>query len=651
MCDPSLPDYSEVTAGNRAPRPPSVAESIKHGVSELRALGRRMSASIRGKDGKTRPDTSSTFGLALTVEAQQVIAQTAPSSPQRPKSRGFLRRRSTRRRSSVPVLNVSTGHLLPEYSVIEPVPGSWNRPPRLPDDLRSGAGARAAAAAQNEILHSRRSAHLANADDAQPRSPGVKLPRDSESGIGIGVDLDYRRQASAASAYNVTGIDPSKTLAAELMIHIFRFLDPVSLLNAELVSRRWQHLVSAPSLWRDMFYREYASRSLLAPRLVRPKIPLAAGIGKGLAQQDWRKLYRSRHLLDRRWRDGQAAAIYLNGHKDSVYCVQFDEQKIVTGSRDNTVRIWDAHTYQCIRKLGPPNNRRERYQQARRDEIRPQGAQPLCTLEVSSQDPVGDRALSMWHDASILCLQYDDEILVTGSSDFSCLVWSIRDDYTPRFRLVGHASGVLDVCLDTTRIVTCSKDATIKVWDRATGALIRTLVGHRGPVNAIQIRGNLLVSASGDGGAKLWRLDDGVCFKEFLSRDWGLACVELSDDGRTIFAGGNHQVIYEYDTLTGTKIRELADHTNLVRSLNLDSTNGRLISGSYDQTIKVWPSHRWSTTHADDREPIARFEGWMSSWVLAAKSDYRRIVCTGQDGRVLIIDFGYGIEGVETLES
>lgn len=32
-----------------------------------------------------------------------------------------------------------------------------------------------------------------------------------------------------------------------------------------------------------------------------------------------------RRNLDQRWKDGKAAAIYLKGHTDTVYCVQFDE--------------------------------------------------------------------------------------------------------------------------------------------------------------------------------------------------------------------------------------------------------------------------------------------------------------------------------------
>lgn len=59
--------------------------------------------------------------------------------------------------------------------VVSPLPGSCLKPPRIPHDLTSGAAARAAAATQNEILESVRN----------HRSVEPKIPRDSESGIGI----------------------------------------------------------------------------------------------------------------------------------------------------------------------------------------------------------------------------------------------------------------------------------------------------------------------------------------------------------------------------------------------------------------------------------------------------------------------------------
>lgn len=36
-------------------------------------------------------------------------------------------------------------------------------------------------------------------------------------------------------------------------------------------------------------------------------------------------MWRARKALNRRWKNAYAAAIYLDGHSDNVYCVQFDE--------------------------------------------------------------------------------------------------------------------------------------------------------------------------------------------------------------------------------------------------------------------------------------------------------------------------------------
>lgn len=232
--------------------------------------------------------------------------------------------------------------------------------------------------------------------------------------------------------------------------------------------------------------------------------------------------------------------------------------------------------------------------------------------------------------------------MITGSSDHTCIVWDIKDDYKPTHQLHRHTAGVLDVCFDNKHIVSCSKDTLICLWDRKRGELLRTLTGHRGPVNAVQLRGNLIVSASGDGVAKLWNLSSGLCIKEFPSKDRGLACVEFSLDARTILAGGNDQVIYQFDANTGELVRELQGHRGLVRSLHLDSANGRVISGSYDTSVKAYQLHTG--------ELICDFAGWTTSWMLSAKADYRRIVATSQDSRAIIMDFGYGLPGIELLE-
>jgi len=247
------------------------------------------------------------------------------------------------------------------------------------------------------------------------------------------------------------------------------------------------------------------------------------------------------------------------------------------------------------------------------------------------------------HTASILCLQYDDRILVTGSSDWSCIVYNVRSGYRPVRRLRHHGAAVLDLCFDERYIVTCSKDISICVWDRATGQLVKQLRGHSGPVNAVQMRGNTIVSCSGDFRVKLWNMETGRPIREFQGHTKGLACSQFSEDGRYVASAGNDRVIRIWDANTGECVREMKAHENLVRSLHIDSVSGRLISGSYDTDIKVFDM--------ESGRQLLDFPRWHASWVLSAKSDYRRIVSTGQDPKILILDFGAGVDGIEVLEN
>ena len=248
---------------------------------------------------------------------------------------------------------------------------------------------------------------------------------------------------------------------------------------------------------------------------------------------------------------------------------------------------------------------------------------------------------TMYHEGSVLCLQFDTNLMVTGSSDTTLIMWDVRSNWKPKCRLRQHRAGVLDVCFNAQYIVSCSKDTTICLWDCSNGTLLRVLAGHRGPVNAVQLRGELIVSASGDGVAKLWNITSGLCVREFPSRDRGLACVEFSPDCRMIFAGGNDQAIYQFDATNGELVRELKGHSHLVRSLHLDFLNGRIVSGSYDRSIKVYD--------IEQGKMICNFAGWTTSWMLSAKADYRRVVATSQDKRVVIMDFGHGLPDVDLL--
>lgn len=617
--------------------------TLKHPMDGLVALGRRWSVSLRHKSSKQ----NFAENISADVEDQHHV----PSSKHRRMASGSWDARSTKvawqgcvnRRPSLNSVSALHGFYAPTAPVPAPIPGRGQEPPVLPNNGFSGAAARAAAAAQNEQMEITRAAKVERESN---KILEMRVPQDSESGIGI--DLRDRSEVPEAELYGLARLDPVALLPTEISAHILSYLNPPSLLNSELVSRAWRE-ASSPHVWKQVFRGAYEQRPASE---TKTKLKQSSGLGKTIPNQDWKKMFLVRRALDQRWKDGKAAAIYLQGHEDSVYCSQFDEKKIITGSRDRTIRVWDSqYPWACQKIIGPSSSRGlpRRGGPVNSPTSQATGSPPFMTItppwptsaekeELSS--PLDED--SLYHSASILCLQFDEEIMVTGSSDYTCIVYDIKNDYQPIRRLYGHQAGVLDVCFDDRYIVSCSKDATICVWDRHTGQLLRTLTGHLGPVNAVQLRGDLIVSASGDGVAKMWNVTTGQCVKQFLSKDKGLACVEFSDDGRTILTGGNDRIIYQFDANTGELVNELQGHAGLIRSLHLDSANKRIVSGSYDMSVKVFDR--------DTGNLSLNFPGWTTSWMLSVQSDYRRIVATSQDSRTVIIDFGYGLDGIELLE-
>ncbi|KAI5860021.1 WD40-repeat-containing domain protein [Durotheca rogersii] len=530
------------------------------------------------------------------------------------------------------------GHLQTIYSpaVSEfpgvPVPGHGLAPPIIP--RHTGAAAKAAAAMQNEYMsYYARYKHELIAPD--------EYGNDRESGIGITFASASQIDVPIDQGASIVRRDFVAQLPTELAVQIMSYLDAFQLATASRVCRFWHHLAQDQHIWRQSFLRE-KTHTCATTRRIQP------GTGAGVPPllrpgNDWQQIYRAREELDRRWKKGkEARAVYLNGHMDSIYCLQFDENKIITGSRDKTIRIWDMRSLDCLLVIGPPEVVNDEYiffdqtGHPSHYALFPHNQRIKPSVPVTVSFPVH-------HKASILCLQFDDEILVTGSSDSTCIVYKVQSGYRPVRRLQFHTAAVLDLAFDKKHIVTCSKDASICIWDRASGALLKQLKGHTAPVNAVQLRGNSLVSCSGDSTVNLWNIDSGKVIREFAGHSKGLACSQFSEDGRYVASAGSDKAIRIWDANTGECIREIEAHQSLVRSLHIDSISGRLISGSYDTDIKVFD--------IETGEQLLDFPGWHASWVLSAKSDYRRIVSTGQDAKILVMDFGADVPNIGMLES
>ena len=71
------------------------------------------------------------------------------------------------------------------------------------------------------------------------------------------------------------------------------------------------------------------------------------------------------------------------------------------------------------------------------------------------------------HMDHVLCVQFKDNMLVSGSGDCTIIVWDLST-YEMKRTLRGHKAAVTTLQFDSSRIISGSLDRLIKIWDLGT---------------------------------------------------------------------------------------------------------------------------------------------------------------------------------------
>ncbi|KAF8582321.1 WD40 repeat-like protein [Ramaria rubella] len=491
-------------------------------------------------------------------------------------------------------------------------------------------------------------------------------------------------------------------LATEISLYIFSYLPPQTLLACALVSRRWRILADDPSLWKRLCtvhgwqWREaplfqdfipakefddegvgededdgtnvdaevsmsnntyntprssynrvrsqtrqlYACKSEFS---LRRSAPAAFSSQASALKPDYKLLHQTHTLLRNRIFHSSYRLTYLqtsqtpNSHTSTIYCLQLHtfpdsvdspgRQVLFTGSRDLTIRQWDLSR------------------------------------------GIVERIFKGIHEGSVLSLCVRANRLVSGGNDARVVVWDLETGEAVK-TIQDHLDSVPCVRLDDKRLVSCSKDQTIRTYLLPDLSPHLVLDSHRAAVNAIAISPTHIVSASGDRSIRLWDPETGDllhCFERHHNR--GIASLDFSPP--YILSGSSDKQLRFFNVLTshgwstssylepyaqttpasnvcqacGNADGTIADalnqksmkraqtHKGMVRSVVIG--NQFVVSGSYDQTIKVWDR----TTG----EPVADLMGGHNGKIFSIAADCTKIVSCGDDQRICIWDFAHGI--------
>ncbi len=270
---------------------------------------------------------------------------------------------------------------------------------------------------------------------------------------------------------------------------------------------------------------------------------------------------------------------------------------------------------------------------------------------VSLHDATTLDDLGTWvdHTSKITSLAWsaDSALLASGASDDNEIrIWDAATGRVIR-RLSGHTGWIRSLAFapDGTLLASGSTDQTVRIWDAATGQLTATLSGHTGFIGGVAFSPDsaTLASASRDGSVRLWdvasgREISGFSFRTALDpttnmRYWATG-VAFSPDGKVLAVGSTEGVVYLLDAATGQVIHQLRGHTDwiVIRGLAFAPDGKTLYSAGLDATVRIWDVDRGVQTGTLDVHSLDIFGIALSpnGASLASVSD--------QEGRMIVWD-------------
>ena len=295
----------------------------------------------------------------------------------------------------------------------------------------------------------------------------------------------------------------------------------------------------------------------------------------------FKSIYQKHHIMRSNWMNPKAEPLHLafRAHnRHVVTCLQFDDHKILTGSDDAHIDIYDTRSGAALRRLAG-------------------------------------------HEGGVWALEYYGDLLVSGSTDRSVRVWDMRNGRNLHV-FQGHTSTVrcLQILLpakigeyaDGTPImmpkqpliITGSRDSTCRVWrlpklddrpviqngppanDTDNPFYLRTLMGHNHSVRAIAAYGDTLVSGSYDTFVRVWKISTGECVYRLIGHTSKVYSVVLDYGRRRCISGSMDNMVKVWNIDNGTCLFNLDGHTSLVGLLDL--RDDFLVSAAADATLRVW---------------------------------------------------------------
>jgi WD40 repeat protein len=130
----------------------------------------------------------------------------------------------------------------------------------------------------------------------------------------------------------------------------------------------------------------------------------------------------------------------------------------------------------------------------------------------------------------------------------------------------------------------------IRVWDSATGALVKLFTGHTAPPTHLDVSrdGRRVLSCAGDYSVRVWDMETTEELLCVDNLDSAAHCAAFSPDGAQFVTGGEDGGVAVYDATTGDELARHAGHSGRINDVVWSSTGSRIATAGEDGTVRLW---------------------------------------------------------------
>lgn len=300
----------------------------------------------------------------------------------------------------------------------------------------------------------------------------------------------------------------------------------------------------------------------------------------------------------------------IEGHSNTVYSVKFmdDDSKLVSCSRDTTIRIWDFNSGKEIwqtttggRGLADvsvsPDGKLIAYCSWY---LKQNGVNGFIHLyNLAKKEKIWETDFNT-HPLVVIRFSPDGKKFGVGSWEQQVAVWNLDDLDKPKifdFNDVTTYSAVDDIAFspDGKLIAAATKNTTPRVWEIESGKLIAELRGHQKPVYSIAYShdGTNIYTSGDDAVIMIWDAATGKRIAKIFGHDDKVHSISFSPNGKNFITASNDKSLRKWSTEFGSEFTDLRGR-NRVNNFAFDlSKEGNFIAmNGPDSSLSIWDAHK-----------------------------------------------------------